>query len=62
MSDDKRDFVIRLTMLHAEAGRLGLFSTMHKIHEAVKQLGYELAGTPELYSKIEKVRRKRVQP
>lgn len=52
----QKDFARRLSEMHHEAARLGLYCTMHKIHEAVKQVGYEMAGTPELYEKIEKKR------
>lgn len=51
----QRDFARRLALLHAEAGRIELYATMHKIHEAVKQVGYEIAGTPELYDRMEEL-------
>jgi hypothetical protein len=37
------DFVVRLVSLAAEAHRIGLHKTGHKLHDAVKQVGYELA-------------------
>lgn len=37
------DFVVRLAAMMAEAGELGLYGTMHKIHEAVQALGWELS-------------------
>jgi hypothetical protein len=55
---DRANFASRLALMHIEAGRLGLYVTMHKIHEAVKQVGYEMAGTPELYDKMEESRKK----
>lgn len=37
------DFASRLALMHVEAGNLGLYATMHKIHEAVQQVGWEIA-------------------
>jgi len=54
------EFASRLALMQVEAGRLGLYVTMHKIHEAIKQVGYEMAGEPELYDKMEKSRAKRL--
>jgi hypothetical protein len=58
--EKQKEFASRLALMHAEAGKLGLYVTMHKIHEAVKQVGYEMAGEPELYDKMEKSRAKRL--
>jgi len=57
----QKDFARRLAEMHVEAGRLGLYVTMHKIHEAVKQVGYEMAGTPELYDKMKELEGRRVR-
>lgn len=56
--DERLEFASALALLHAKAGQLGLYQTMHMVHEAVKMVGYEIAGTPQLYEKIEKLRRK----
>lgn len=50
-----RDLVNRMTLLHAELHAAGLIFTGHKMHEAVKQVGYEIAelggyGEPEAAS------------
>lgn len=37
------DFQVRLAMLKAEAGQLGLYKTMHKLDAALKEVGFELA-------------------
>lgn len=39
----KRDFAVKLAMLMAEAGNLGLYKTMQQLHEAVRIVGWELA-------------------
>jgi hypothetical protein len=57
--EQQKEFASRLALMHVEAGQLGLYVTMHKIHEAVKQVGYEMAGEPGLYDKIEEARNKR---
>jgi hypothetical protein len=56
----QKEFASRLALMQIEAGKVGLYATMHKIHEAIKQVGYEIAGTPELYDKVEKIRSKRI--
>jgi len=38
----KLDFANRLSLLQDEAGRLGLFKTMHILHEASRAAGFEL--------------------
>jgi hypothetical protein len=40
---EREKFTTKLTLLHVEAMRLGLYLTGHKIHDAVKQLGWERA-------------------
>ena len=35
-------FIMDLVKLKDEAGRLGLFKTMHKLDAAVKEVGWEL--------------------
>lgn len=37
------DFIRRLILMKVEAGRLGLFATMHAIDAATTKVGYELA-------------------
>lgn len=37
------DFAARLGNMMNEAAEMGLWQTMQKIHEAVKQVGWELA-------------------
>lgn len=39
----QRDFAARLALMHAEAHRLGLYVTGHKLHAAVQQVGWEIA-------------------
>lgn len=58
--DAQKEFASRLAQMHVEAGRLKLYVTMHKIHEAVKQVGYEMAGTPEMYDKMKQAEEKRI--
>lgn len=41
-----QDFAVRLSYMMAEAGQLGLFRTMQALHEAVRQVGWELAEQP----------------
>lgn len=57
-TDITRDFARRLSAMYAEAFRIGLYITGHALHEAVKRVGYEMAGTPELYDEIERRRKK----
>lgn len=44
---DRQDFLPRLSLLQAEAGQLGLFKTMHALHEANRVGGFELAAAIE---------------
>ena len=39
--DEVRDFITRLTSMHAEAHRIGLYRTGHKLHDAVREVGWE---------------------
>ena len=55
---ERHEFVTKLPLIMVEAGRLGLFQTMHCLHEAVQKSGYELAelhfdksGTHSKYGK-----------
>ena len=41
--DKTRDFIRRLVSMKDEAGRLGLFKTMHAMDEATRAVGYEFA-------------------
>lgn len=41
-NDPHKDFAIRLGAMHAEAGQLGLYEVMHKIHAAVQAVGWEI--------------------
>lgn len=54
----RREFASKLSLLKYEAGRLGLFCTMQKMESAVRMVGYELAGTPELFDAVKKAREK----
>jgi len=45
----RSDFAGRLSAMHAEAERLGLYWTMNKLHDAIRELKYELD-----YEKMEK--------
>lgn len=44
MSTEREQFAIDLTTLMNTAMRLGLYRTGHRIHDAVRELGWELAG------------------
>lgn len=37
------DFIARLQLMKVEAGKLGLYETMHAIDTATTKVGYELA-------------------
>ena len=41
------DFAVSLSRLMIRAGQVGLFRTMHKVHEAVRECGYEMAENIE---------------
>ena len=43
----QREFAARLASMTAEAGRLGLFATQHKIAAAVQKVGWEIADQVE---------------
>jgi hypothetical protein len=66
MSETKRkpiyrsDLAVQMIRLENELLRAGLYCTMHKLNEAKRMLGYEMAGTPELFRKMEISRRRRV--
>jgi hypothetical protein len=38
-----RDFILRLVVAKDEAGRLGLWKTMHALDEVTRTVGYEVA-------------------
>lgn len=46
--DPRQEFVNKLTFAMNEAGQLGLYRTMHKLHEAVREVGWEIAGQMEV--------------
>jgi hypothetical protein len=37
------DFAVRLSAMHMEAHRLGLYATGYALHEAVRKVGFEIA-------------------
>ena len=39
--DEITEFLARLTSMHAEAGRLGLLRTVHRLHDTVREAGWE---------------------
>ena len=39
----RREFTSKLALIHHEAHRLGLYRTGQKLHEAVREVGYEIA-------------------
>lgn len=45
-TQERRAFVTELTLLHERAHRLGLYRTGHVLHEAVREVGWEIAGVP----------------
>lgn len=45
------DFIRRLVLMQNEAVKLGMYQTMHKINDAVKKSGWELA---EILDGVEK--------
>jgi len=53
MAKARKEFCSKVSMLKFEAGALGLFFTMQKL-DAMKMVGYEVAGTPEEYHKAKK--------
>jgi hypothetical protein len=53
LDQERKAFASEVTLLKHRAGELGLFYTMQKLDLAVLQVGYELAGTPELGFKKE---------
>jgi hypothetical protein len=57
----RKEFASRLSLMLVEAGQLGLYATMQKIHASVRQVGWEIADTPELYrqdnDEIESIRK-----
>jgi hypothetical protein len=52
--DPKFVFCRELTLLKHRAMELGLFQTMHRIDDAIRMAGFEVAGTPEACRKYEK--------
>ena len=42
-TDEWREFLTRLPLVHEEAHRIGMHRTGHALHEAVRVAGYELA-------------------
>lgn len=45
----RREFCSQLVSMKHQAGVLGLFYTMKKMDIPLGMVGYEVAGTPELY-------------
>lgn len=41
---ERAEFVSNLPLVMDRAGRLGLFKTMQKLHEAVREAGWEACG------------------
>lgn len=39
----KREFASRLALMMAEAGQIGLLKTMHSLHAATQECGWEIA-------------------
>lgn len=57
----RREFCSKVALLKHEAGTLNLFYTMQKLDDAMKMVGYEVAGTPELANPmLSKTGRKKV--
>jgi hypothetical protein len=54
----QREFVIALNILKVQAGRLGLFETMHAIDTATKKVGWEIAEKLKKAKKLAKEKRK----
>lgn len=42
-----QDFAVRLSCMMAEAGQLGLYITMQKLHQAVQTVGWEISDQGE---------------
>ena len=40
--DQLTNFAVRLGQMHIEAMQLGLYSTGHKLHDAVRAVGFEI--------------------
>jgi hypothetical protein len=40
---EQEELTILLPVLHARLNRCGLYKTAHKMHETVRELGYEVA-------------------
>ena len=47
------DFAVSLSRMMARAGEVGLFRTMHKIHDAVRECGNEMA---DIIDKLERAK------
>ena len=45
---DYMKFARRLALMHAEAGELGLYITMNKIHLAIQEVGFEIEKKMEI--------------
>ncbi len=42
---EQQEFASRLALMMNEAGKLRLYRTMHKIHDAVRAVGWEIAAS-----------------
>lgn len=50
-AEERSEFIQRLPVVMHEAGRLGLWKTMHALHEVIQTAGWEMAEkVPELRS------------
>lgn len=47
LPDPKFVFCSELTLLKHQAMELGLFQTMHRIDDAIRMAGFEVAGEPD---------------
>lgn len=54
----KQEFIMELAGLHVEAHKLGLHRTGHALHEAVRVVGWEVAGKVEAEQRAKKRKRK----
>lgn len=55
---NRHDFVRWLPLIMSQAGKVGLYKTMHTLHEAVRVAGWELAERMEKESDANRDHRK----
>lgn len=53
---DALEIAVDMNRLKNRLGRAGLFRTMHKLDEATRLLGWEIAGDLEGYERYERAR------